>query len=195
MTPKISICIPYHQTSNTAFFLARLLKSISEQTFTDYEIILTAEGQFAENHNAAIKKAKGEIIKLMQMDDYFTDEHSLALIVSEFQSAKWGIVPSMHTNGSGHIPFWTTDIYTGNNRLGSISTIVFRKDCQLLFEEPLCWLVDCDWYYRMYLLHGEPKILNHFGVTVDVRTDRLSHTIPNEVKQAETNYLMQKYGK
>lgn len=194
--PKVSICIPYHQTDKTAFFLSRLLKSIEEQTFKDYEIVLTAEGQFAENHNAGIKKAKGEIVKLMQMDDYFSTPDSLGVMAKEFEVFKssWGIVPTLHTDGTFHTPLWTDDIYTGNNRLGSVSSIIFRKDHQMLFEEPLCWLVDCDWYYRMFLLYGEPTILSEYGVTVDVRTDRLSHTIPNEVKQAEINYLTQKYG-
>lgn len=195
--PKVSICIPYHQTEKTAFFLARLLKSIEDQTFKDYEIILTCDGLFAENHNASIKKAKGEIVKIMQMDDYFAHPGALETIVWAMDATKegqWLISSTLHTDGSRHEPYWTDDIYTGNNRLGSVSSISFRREFGILFEEPLCWLVDCDWYYRMFLKYGQPIILSDPGVMVDVRTDRLSHTIPNEVKSAEITYLIQKYG-
>lgn len=196
--PKVSICIPYHQTDKTAFFLARLLKSIEEQTYTDYEIILTCDGFFAENHNVAIKKAKGEIIKIMQMDDFFAHTDALQNIVKEFEEnsdKEWFISPTLHSNGSIHNPQWTDDIYTGNNRLGSVSSIAFRKRSTLLFEEPLCWLVDCDWYYRMFLLHGLPLIGKDFGIVVDLREDRMTHTIPDGIKEAEIYYLAQKYGK
>jgi cellulose synthase/poly-beta-1,6-N-acetylglucosamine synthase-like glycosyltransferase len=196
--PKVSICIPYHQTDKTALFLARLLKSIDEQTFTDYEIILTCDGLFAENHNSAIKKAKGEIIKIIQMDDCFAHPDALKNIVEDFddlQSYEWMISPTIHTDGSKHEPKWTDDIYAGNNRLGSVSSIAFRKRSMLLFEEPLCWLVDCDWYYRMFIKHGHPILGKDFGVVVDVRTDRLTHTIPDYIKMEEVYYLTQKYGK
>lgn len=196
--PRVSICVPYHQTDKTAFFLARLLKSVEEQTFKDYEIILTCEGEFAENHNAAIKKAKGEIIKLLQMDDYFAHPEALQKIVDEFDmwvEDEWVISPTMHTDGSCHEPYWTNDIYTGNNRLGSVSSIAFRKRSTLLFEEPLCWLVDCDWYYRMYMKCGYPRILKDFGVVIDVRSDRLTHTLSDKIKSDEVYYLKQKYGK
>ena len=196
--PKVSICIPYHHTEKTAYFLTRLLKSIEEQTFKDYEIILTSEGLFAENHNAAIKKSKGEIIKILQMDDYFAHSNALQKIVDEFDEhvdKEWLISSTIHTDGRKHDPQWTDDIYKGNNRLGSVSSIAFRKRSLILFEEPLCWLVDCDWYYRMYLKYGFPLISKDFGVVVDVRTDRLTHTISYEVKSAEIYYLIQKYGK
>ena len=65
---RLSICIPYHDTPKMAFFLSRLLKSVDAQSFTDYEIVLTKEGLMAENTNAAIKKAKGEIVKILYAD-------------------------------------------------------------------------------------------------------------------------------
>lgn len=195
---KVSIAIPYHTTDKTAFYLSRLLKSIEEQTFKDYEIILTKEGDFAENHNAAIKKSTGDIIKLMQMDDYFTHQNALRFLVHAFdndESAKWLISATKHTDGVIHQPRWTEDIYTGNNQLGSVSSISVRRGAVLLFEEPLQWVVDCDWYYRMKLKYGFPMLLLDPGVTIDIRTDRLSHTIPTPIKLQEIEYLQKKYAK
>jgi hypothetical protein len=200
MTPKLSIAIPYHDTPSTAFFLSRLLKSIEKQSFKDYEIVLTNEGAFARNHNAAILRSKGEIVQMLQMDDYLADNHALERIYAGFfPSTTWQISASLHdlngNVGNLHAPKWTDDIYTGNNRLGSVSTLSFRRDKALLFEEPLSWVVDCDLYYRLYLKYGEPKICQVPNVVVDVRTDRLSHTLSDEFKREEVIYLRKKYGK
>lgn len=200
--PKISLAIPYHQTPNTALYLSRLLKSVSRQSFKDYEIVLTHEGQFAENHNAAIKKSKGEIVQMIQMDDYLTHPSALQNIVDAYEQnpdKQWAITACMHhleeRESNLHQPKWTDDIYTGNNRLGSVSTLSMRKDKALLFEEPLSWTVDCDLYYRLYLKYGEPIYIQTPNVSIDTRNDRLSHTIPDEQKLDEINYLVKKYGK
>lgn len=202
--PKISICIPIHDTPKTAFYLARMMKSIDEQTFKDFEIVITKEGQFAENHNAAIKKAKGEIVQMMQMDDYFAHPKALESIVAGFIEdpfVDWQITACKHlyhpieVEGGEHQPQWTNDIYTGNNRLGSVSTLSMRREKALLFEEPLTWLVDCDLYYRLYLKYGEPNILPFTNVVIDTRNDRLSHTLTDQLKANEVDYLKKKYGK
>lgn len=200
MTPKVSICIPVHQTPDTARFLTRSLQSISEQTFKDYEVVITDEGAFARNHNAAIMKAKGEIIQMLQMDDYFAFQDSLQRIVAGFESGKeWQITACLHDSngivGNFHNPFWTDDIYTGNNRLGSVSTLSVLREKALLFEEPLTWVVDCDLYYRLFLKYGYPNILNASNVVIDTRINRLSHTLSDELKASEVEYLIKKYGK
>lgn len=196
MIPKISIAIPYHQTEKTAFFLSRLLKSIDEQTFKDYELVITKEGPFAKNHNAAILKSKGELIKMMQMDDYFAHPNALKEIVENFKG-EWMINACAHLQNkiitSPHFPEWTHDIIEGNNRLGSVSTLTIRNETKMLFEEPLTWVVDCDLYKRYYDRYGPPTLLNNIEVIIDVRNDRLSSTLSNELKQREVEYLKSKY--
>lgn len=233
--PKISLAIPYHQTEKSAFYLSRLLKSIDKQTFTDYEIVLTNEPGMAHNHNVAILKSKGEIIQMMQMDDYFSSSESLKNVADGFhpgyyrclncgskathgysttcdtdcvvsgkgieeepkRDIKWQITACLHDIngqvGNPHIPQWTDDIYTGNNRLGSISTLSFRRDKTLLFEEPLTWLVDVDLYYRLSLKYGLPNLLQTPNVVIQERPDRLSNTLSEELKASEVKYLKRKY--
>jgi glycosyltransferase involved in cell wall biosynthesis len=99
--PFISICIPAYKRLP---FLTRLLNSIAEQTYTDFEVILSDDSpddtvsdflKSYEHHfmihyfknnpslgtpanwNLAISKAHGEWIKLMHDDDWFTDKDSL----------------------------------------------------------------------------------------------------------------------
>jgi len=97
----VSICIPAYKHID---YLERLLKSVSEQTFRDFEVIITDDSPddaieillekfnedfvicyyknkkplgTPENWNEAIRKAKGTWIKLMHDDDWFVHENSL----------------------------------------------------------------------------------------------------------------------
>lgn len=99
--PKVSICIPAYKQVE---YLQKTLESIKNQTFNDYEIILTDDspddsvkqlvGKFdfhgklkycknqktlgsPENWNEAIRLATGEYIKIMHHDDWFTSGDSL----------------------------------------------------------------------------------------------------------------------
>lgn len=98
----ISICIPAYKNIP---FLTRLLDSIAQQSFSNYEVIITDDtpddsvsdliktynAHFPihyyhntpslgtpENWNEAIRKASGKWIKLMHNDDYFTGNDALA---------------------------------------------------------------------------------------------------------------------
>jgi glycosyltransferase involved in cell wall biosynthesis len=102
MAAFISICIPAYKRTD---FLKRLLDSISEQDFKDFEVVVTDDspgneaellcnrysGKFKlvyfknpqplgtpENWNQAVGRATGEWIKLMHDDDWFSDAGSLS---------------------------------------------------------------------------------------------------------------------
>lgn len=102
---KVSICIPaYRQVE----FLRETLRSVEEQDFTDYEIIvsddsndssvrdLLTEFSFGDklhyvhnspslgsprNWNAAVNMARGEYVKILHHDDHFTRRDALGLFV------------------------------------------------------------------------------------------------------------------
>lgn len=101
MKPLVSICIPAYKQAST---LTKLLQSINEQTFKDFEVIISDDSQADElegiinssewnfsiryyqntpakgspgNWNNAISKAQGTWIKLMHHDDWFVYPHSL----------------------------------------------------------------------------------------------------------------------
>jgi glycosyltransferase involved in cell wall biosynthesis len=106
MNPKVSICIPTYQQADKLLILFR---SIEDQSFRDFEVIVTDDSHdnevadlcksdfnfniqyhrntpskgSPENWNTAISKAKGEWIKLIHHDDYFYNSESLAKFVEE----------------------------------------------------------------------------------------------------------------
>lgn len=203
--PKISVVIPYHDTVNTAFFLGRLLNSLSEQTFTDYEIVLTKAGRMAENTNAAMKLAKGELIKIMYMDDYFAHPKALEVIVKSFpKDSMWLATGCLHQRigennyedpHSPHLPEYTKDIAKGNNRIGSPSVITLRNKDVLYFDETLSFLLDCDLYKRYYETHGHPRLIDDLNVVIGIHNGQVSNTMSDKEKEEEFNYLANKYGK
>jgi glycosyltransferase involved in cell wall biosynthesis len=129
--PKISICIPTTELiySNGEimgpYMLNHLLNSISEQTYTDYEIIIsdqsktnviknvcdnwyklnikyyknnTGFGSAAKNLNFAISKSTGEYIKPIFQDDYFFSPNTLQYIIDYLGNEAWGFVGTWHCN-------------------------------------------------------------------------------------------------
>jgi glycosyltransferase involved in cell wall biosynthesis len=110
-TPLISICIPAYQS---AAYLDRLLDSIKNQNFKDFEVIISddspddAVARLAEhysahlpltyhknkialgspsNWNKSISLASGHWIKVMHDDDWFADEHALAAFANHAKGA------------------------------------------------------------------------------------------------------------
>ncbi|MCX6293458.1 MAG: glycosyltransferase [Sphingobacteriales bacterium] len=101
LIPHISICIPAYKNVT---HLSRLLDSIRQQTFKDFEVIITDDSPDSsiddfikqanypfeiryfknspaagspENWNISIRHAIGKWIKIMHDDDWFSDENSL----------------------------------------------------------------------------------------------------------------------
>lgn len=182
---------------NAAFFLSRCIKSIEAQTFKDYEIVIASDGKWAENHNSLIKKSKGDLIKFMHMDDYFYHPDALQRIVDNF-TGDWLVTGCIHDDGerlfNPHYPSYRTDIYLGHNTIGAPTVVTIKNDSPLLFDESMTWLVDCDYYHRMYTKYGEPTILNTLSVAIGIHKGQATNLIPDEVKLAEFNYMQHKHG-
>ena len=164
------------------------------QEFKDYEVILTKAGSMPVNTNRAIQCAKGEIIKVLYMDDYFSSPYALDDIVLHFnESVEW-LITGCSTNKA---PQWTDDIEKGNNKLGSPSVLSFRNHFEdnVLFDKTLSWLLDCDFYKRMYEKFGSPKILPVNNIIIGEHDGQMTYILTNENKQDEQDYLNKKYGK
>lgn len=124
--PKISICVPVHKMENWEFFIKRLFRSVFEQSYKDWElliavaneddeirtflhstelpseyvpfsIVLGAKGM-AANSNAAIKQANGEIVKMLYMDDYLYDENALQHLIDGWRGG-WAASGCIHNDG------------------------------------------------------------------------------------------------
>jgi glycosyltransferase involved in cell wall biosynthesis len=195
MTPKISIAIPFHfGMKNWQFFLTNCLESIEKQAFTDYEVILIKHSTMPITSNRVIESAKGEIIKVLYVDDWLESDNYLEKLYEAFLDKKvdW-VITSASTNKE---PKWIDDIHTGNNKLGSPSALAFRNRLgkNVFFDERLSWMLDCDLYKRLEKRFGKPKILIDIEVGIGVGNHQMTYLLTDEQKLEEINYLKQKYG-
>jgi len=197
--PKITIAIPTHNMDNKDFFLKRLLDSIKEQTFTDYEIVITEDGKMAENTNSAIKKANGDLIKIMYMDDYFAHKDALKRIVEAFKG-NWLASGCGHQDNPilqwdrPHIPSYE-GIEQGINTIGSPSVVTIRNGLDIYFDENMTWLLDVDFYKRLNAKYGPPDILEDINVVMGIGPHQATNQLSDQLKINEEIYLKQKYEK
>ena len=145
MDKKISICIPtWEQHGYGGIYLNELLKSIEEQTYKNFNIIISDHsldevvksyveknnhldiiyvknknklGNGPANTNNAIKHCDGDIIKIMFQDDLFFNDKSLEIINKMFsnENVKWVVNGCNHTNNG--IDFNRPMIPSWNDRI------------------------------------------------------------------------------
>jgi hypothetical protein len=150
----------------------------------------------AINTNEAIKRAKGELIKILYMDDYMAHNRALFRIITHF-AGRWLVSGCVHNDELGifnrHIPHFSMDIYKGNNTIGSPSVLTILNKDPLLFDEKMTWVLDCDYYKRMYDLYGGPVILKDINVVMGLHPGQATHTMGENIKLQEYEYIIKKY--
>lgn len=184
---------------NGDYFLWRLIQSIMRQSFKDYEIVITQDGLMARNTNAGMAKARGELIKILYLDDYFAHDNALQEIVDNFDpNDQWLATGCLHQGmgeqpHSPHLPEYTHDIHRGNNKIGSPSVITIRNSGHLPFDENLSFYLDCDLYKRYYATYGHPKLINDLNVVIGLGDHQTSNTMQEEEKLKEFHYMTLKH--
>lgn len=185
--PKISCVIPIHDMKGGADFLWKTINSLMEQTFQDFEIVIVKEGTMPENTNAGIKRARGELIKILYLDDHLAHKDALKDIVEAMDANKdknW-LITGVNNN---IYPYWTNDINTGNNKLGSPSALTIRNGLNVYFDEKLTWLLDVVLYIELYKKYGPPIILNGVNVIIGIHDGQMTNLISDERKKQEHEY-------
>lgn len=185
---KVSICIP---TYNNVSEVERLLKSIYEQEYQDFEVNISDDSTNDEiarlvmdypqvnyihnavpyghifNWNAAIRMAKGEYIKIMFSDDWFTDSTSLGDFVDLLDSnpkadlAFSGSRQVALDNGMTSYDRSAEDTFIDalqrdyrvlfmGNQIGAPSATIYRRGNELtLFDAKSNWASDMFLYFDL----------------------------------------------
>lgn len=161
-------------------------------------------GNSSANLNNAIKNSTGSWIKILFQDDFLfyksslEDIHDFILIEKNIE---WIASACEHTNDGVKMykpffPSWNNDIYLGKNTLSSPSVITFKnKNNNLFFNEDLIWLMDVEFYKRMYDSYGQPFYLNKINVVNRTWKNSVSNTLSNEIKIREHNYMLNRFKK
>ena len=155
----------------------------------------------AHNTNEAIMKATGELIKILYQDDFLADEHSLEKTVQNFTD-HW-LVSACKSDkktwrtwlrGATHFPRYTDTIRFGKNTIGSPSVLTIKNEDPLLFDETMTWMLDCDYYVRLYQKYGAPTVLNEATVIIGVGKHQTTNHLADAIKQGEYEYMVKKHG-
>lgn len=196
---NFEIIISDHSVDNQ---ISEFVKSFKNQFQITYIKNSIGRGSQSENTNSAIKNAKGDIIKIIFQDDLFFSDNYLERIVKEFKKSDktWLVSACNHTDGASYYrdfyPKWNPNILT-NNTFSSPSTISILKEHIESFDVNLKMLMDTEFYYRMYHIHGEPIYLNDVKISNREHDQRISHLMQknpdyqNKLKE-EIDYVYKK---
>ena len=164
----------------------RSLKSICDKFPVVYSHCVKRRGSSSANINNAIDQAHGEFIKPMFQDDLFMNEGSLSYmyndLVRHYGTWAMGGYKKYESNPSQLIEsVWPPkpinwDSIAWKNGLGPPSGLLYKK-CNLRFDEDLIWVMDCEFYYRLYKRFGLPHIIDNFVVLVRVWSGSVSNAL------------------
>ncbi len=168
--------------------------------------------RYKENYGSAVANLNNTLdqisevsfVKLLFQDDMLKTPEAISKMVTCLKEtgAHWLAVGCDHIDDNNadinypHPPTWVKGLSMahGLNRIGSPSVVMFRN-CDLRMDPKLCYLNDCEFYYRMGLQYSAPVLLNELLVTIRMRSAGLSSTLDvGTVKARESLYLQKKFG-
>ena len=158
-------------------------------------------GSSSSNLNSAIRGCTGEYLKLLFQDDFLFSEHSLELTARcllRTPHKHWLVSACQHfSEDKGFYrefyPHFDCSIFLGNNTISSPSVLTMKRDMCEEFDENLIWLMDVEYYKRLFNLFGYPAFLNEITVVNRVSEHQLSNRIPSAVRESELAYVSKLY--
>lgn len=158
-------------------------------------------GKSSMNINNALSKANGELVKILFQDDFLYKDDSIEITVNEHNkhNKNWYISSFVHTKDGNYIdvktPEYTKYVYSGENTVGTPSVLTYKNEKDYIkFSDDLIWLMDCEYYKRLFDKYGEPHIIKDVTVAVRIWEGNYSVLISDEIKDDEYKYVISKYG-
>lgn len=234
--PLISICIPAYKRIE---FLQRLLNSIASQNFRDFEVVLTDDSpdnsvrelckQYAgrmslryfkndpvlgtpENWNEGIRQARGEWIKIMHDDDWFTHDRALAQFHEQtlkypgckfFFSAFQNVDEDSGKNETVRCSSWELFLLRSSPLhlfkkvyVGNPSCTLVRRNLDLFYDNRFKYVVDFEYYIRCIQKTGEWHYIDEVLLQIGFNQEQVTkYTFRvKEVQIPENHLLLEKMG-
>lgn len=193
----IEVVISDHSTDEEIFNLCKEYdKNINILYFKNKD----KRGNSSYNLNFAISKCSGDILKFMMQDEYLCDKDAISKIEKIFheEKIKWCASSCYYGEEVGLIkgridPFYNKDIFRGKNTIGSPSVVSVRNKEIKYFDENLIWLMDCDYYTKMFKDYGDPFIIKDPLVFVTQHKNQITSWLSQEIKDKEEFILNNRY--
>lgn len=159
-----------------------------------------APRQASANINHALNQANGEILKILFQDDYLFDCTCLTNVQKRFieTGCDWllcgsGIVREGETIERAMIPSLSDRLHFGKNTVSSPSVLAIHRRCLERFDENLVWLMDVEFYKRLWDAKGEPEILPSTMVANRIHKHQVSSRVDRKLQAKELDYMWRKY--
>jgi glycosyltransferase involved in cell wall biosynthesis len=229
----ISICIPTYKRPQ---YVERLLKSISTQRFKNYEVVITDDSPdnslqeivqkysylpivyykndsavgTPSNWNVGISKAKGEWIKLIHDDDWFSNQDSLQEFADATGKGKKFIFSSyknvFEQNSTSELKLFPSQkknsiiknplLLLAENIIGPPSVTLIHRSVTEQYDTNMKWRVDMDFYVRLLLHEKDFYAIQKPLINVGISESQVTNSCINvpEVELPEGYLLLAKYG-
>jgi GT2 family glycosyltransferase len=192
-------------------FLKKNLDSVFEQTFKDTEIVLSDQSnnddilKFIQNYpginyyhsnsrggsanlNNVMKYCKGELIKILYQDEWFTYPKALEDMIKVFgPNDIWLYVGC----GTHEYPKFNPELF----QLGTPSCMLMRNEGHLWFNKEFQYANDFDFTNRMAEKYGPPKLLNGNFITIGLGPHQVTNYVPKERQNKEIQMIRDHNGK
>lgn len=229
---KISICIPsYEANGNGVNLIKNAIDSVFKQTYKNFEIVISDHsiddeiqnyifslnnnnifylrnkndiGSPANNSNNAIRNSSGDFIKILNMDDYFSNEKSLeTYMINLKNNHKWLLSSTklVHLKTQNivreHPAYILGDgvhLLKGINTIGCPSVGIFPRE--FYFDTEVKYMIDCELWYRLYKTLGVPFIDNQTPMCIGVGEHQLTSSLSskfNDMLNLDIQYCSNKY--
>ena len=225
----ISVCIPCYEMSGEGHkYLEHNLNQLLIQDFKNFEVIVSDQSknneikvlcdryknslnlkyylntdgkkQASANTNYAMKKASGDIIKILFQDDYLFSKNALTKISNTFKKTKviWAVSGSEHSfDGISvfrkFIPKYNKNIQFGYNTISSPSVLSIRRESYIKFDEELIYLMDVDLYKRYFDQNGLPNVIDEVLVVNRLHDKQVSQLVSKSLIRSELHYIRKKF--
>ncbi|HAQ17688.1 MAG TPA: glycosyl transferase family 2 [Prolixibacteraceae bacterium] len=150
-----------------------------------------------QNWNYGLSLANGNYCILLHHDEYFSTNNILEELFLKFKSDKYGcIVINKAFIRQGNlitmkfspvaIQFifsWVPSLLYVINIVGPCSCIAFRNSGSPKFDENLQWVVDIDWYYRLFKLNKVLYINSLFMNSTYGHVNQISKNIDIKIQE------------
>ncbi|MFU1477592.1 glycosyltransferase family 2 protein [Roseovarius sp. C7] len=159
-----------------------------------------APRQASANINHALDCAEGGILKVLFQDDYLCDRSCLAHVHQRFMETgcDWllcgsGVVRDGDTIERAMVPSLNEKLHFGKNTVSSPSVLAIHRRCVERFDENLIWLMDVEFYKRLWEAKGEPEILPTTLVANRIHAYQVSNRVDRRLQARELDYVWRKY--
>jgi len=154
-------------------------------------------GKIAPNLNSAIKNCGGKYIKILFQDDFLYDINSLEIIhesILKNPDNRWFVTACVHTRDcvtvyDKMVPRYHDRIHEGINTISCPTVLTIKNENPMLFDESLNWLVDVEYYKRLYDNYGLPIVIDSVCAVNRDSEVRTTTMITEQAKEREVERM------